>query len=409
MADGAFAAQWFCKDCVDRTGVPYLNFGKRATCRLCQKPKAVVAKGGGGKAGGKGGGGGGGKGGGGGGGKGGGGGGGQAAAAKLYTDQRAKETRSTTAQAKKIADLEAKVAELTKAKVGDGTCPASTPATSSDVGQGEEGEDQGGDLVESIAQKDKDLRMLEAVLKGTPTEGLQGEVDKRRAELQELRDKRRSGKPPLTQLRDLDGRIRRKTEQLGKKVKAREVLQERRDKVEKERAEIDREEEQVVKEEEEDRAALKDLQSQRAQVELLAASGAQEAASQQRRNNEAKVQEAVEYLEGLRKLGAVDDENMQNLRQLLEGNSAVGSNGGQRANDMETDELGAGPGLGGDDLGNEDFNSDDGRAVDGHSPPVDTAPGRGRSGVAERGKSEDRSRSASSRRRKLDSGKPAGA
>ena len=405
MADGgAFAAQWFCKNCVsDLTGKPFLNFARRATCRECGKPKSAVAlPGPGGKAGGKGSGGGGKGGKGGGGGSGGRGGGAPAAAAKLYADQRAKEAKDT-ALAKENAALRAKVAEL-KAKEGAGTCPTSAQATSVEVGGGEEGEDQGGDLLESIAQKEKDLKSLEAVLAGGPSEGLQRVVDERRAALQDLRDKRRSGKPVATQLRDIDARIKRKTEQLGKKDKALEALQRDRDEVEKKRAELDRKEELVVKEKEETRAALESLQAQRAQVEQLVAPEVQEAASQRKRDNDARLQEILGWME---EAGNAKADMLQGLRQMVADNNAADYSGAQHANSMETDEPDTVPGLDGDDLDDEDFNSDDDAAIGlGITPTVDKAQERGRSRIAERDRSERRSRSAS-RRRKLASDRPA--
>ena len=51
------------------------------------------------------------------------------------------------------------------------------------------------------------------------------------AELQDLGDKKRAGKPVATQLRDIDARIKRKAKQLEKKDNALEALRSEREEV----------------------------------------------------------------------------------------------------------------------------------------------------------------------------------
>ena len=240
----------------------------------------------------------------------------------------------------------------------------------------------------------------------TPTEVLQNLVDGKRAEVQELRDKRRSGKPITTQLREIDARIKRKAEQLEKKDKALEALRKDRDEVEKRRAAIDQKEAEVVAEKRAAQEALDTLQVQRSQVEQLVVPEVQEAAKQRVRDQGVLLQQLMGFFTAAvdGKPGADPAIVLQNLQQLVVLNSQACQEP-PGATGMETDGVGAdgndGVGVDGNGLDDEDFCSEDPAVGMGMEVPKTTASMSG----ARRGRntgtdSPGRSRSASRRRRR---------
>ena len=164
----------------------------------------------------------------------------------------------------------------------------------------------------------------------------------------------------------------------------------------------------MVKEKEATRTIIEGMQVQKALLEQQLAPEVQEAASRRKRDHDAKLQEILRYMEG--RTGEAETDMAQSLRHMLAENEAA-HGGMQCASGMETDGLDADPSLEGGGLDDVDFDSEPayGLAIPPTPPMADAAPRRGRGSNAEHDKSEPRSRSASSRRRKLDSGKPAGA
>ena len=199
-------------------------------------------------------------------------------------------------------------------------------------------------------------------------EEVQRVLERKQAELQDLRDKRRAGKPVATQLRDIDARIKRKAEQLEKKDKALEALRSEREEVERKRAEIDKKEEEVVKEKEAARLLLESLQVQKAQLEKLAAPELQVEAQQRMRSNEALLREAVGLIAVLAgKLGETDNEladKVLRMRQQVVVNGLSTTPDAEGDVGMDADgQAGGGLGGGGPSSGNledDDYDSDDG-------------------------------------------------
>ena len=402
------ATQWYCARCVDdRTGLPYLNFARRASCRECGKPKAVCGRAGkaGGKGGGGGGKGGGGKGGGGGGSGGKGGGGGPAAAAKLYADHRAKDKQLEALQAK-VAKLEA----AAKAKESPGTDPADATGTSPEVGGAEGGEEPAGELKQKIDQLEAHVYKLESILADGSDETMQAALDAKQAELQRLRAKRRAGKPITTQKWELEGKIKKKEDQLQRKDKAMEGLRLERDEIELKRAALDRREAAMAQETAQLQVALDGFLEEKAQLEAQVVPEV--------RNQGALLQQVMGYFTAAvdGKPGADPATALRNVQQLLALNGQACQEP-PAATCMETDGEGAGAGSnGGEDLDSinldEDYDSEEREdpAVGlGMEVPTSAARASGaRRGRSTGNDSPGRSRSASLRRRREERGKAGG-